>query len=143
MPIKPVNKMRLFNYVIEGAASDKADIKVAMEKIKEKVAKIIAAMRAGDITTAAKAVVEYTYLWGAPFTTELATAMLVIKSKEFIDSWKIELAAQQEIFNKLHPTTPPTPKAPVAHKDSPAPKPPPVPAHVGSQKPVGPEGSHT
>ena len=128
--------------LIEAESSDKADIKAALGKIKEKVSKIIDAMRAGKIVSAAKAVVEYTDLWGAPFTEELQTAMLVIKSKEFLESWKLELAKQQKIYKELHPTTPPKPKEKPKHKDGEPPPKPKTPDHVGSKKPVGPEGSH-
>jgi hypothetical protein len=100
----------LRKYLIEGDASDKTDIKVALGKIKEKVKKIIAAIRDGFITTAAKAVVENTVLYGAPFTSELQTQMLVFDNKAFLESWREELSKQSAIYAELHPTTPPKPK---------------------------------
>lgn len=134
--------MRTIDKYLMCEASDKEDVKAALGKIKEKVTKIIAAIRDGHKTAAAKAVVEYTDLYGAPFTDELQTQMLVIKDKSFLDSWKEELAKQGAIYKELHPTTPPKPKAKPKHVNGKPPVKPKTPSHVGSKKPVGPEGSH-
>jgi len=97
-------------YLIEADASDKEKVKVALGDIKDKVDKIIAAIRDGFVTTAAKAVVKYSTLFGAPFTTELQTQMLVFKDKSFLESWREELAKQTAIYKELHPTTVPKPE---------------------------------
>lgn len=122
-------------------SSDKEKINDSLGKIKEKVSRIMDALRSGKMVSAAKAVVEYTDLWGAPFTEALQTAMLAIKDKEFLESWKLELAKQQKIWKELHPTTPPPPPKKKEKKKEPPPDKPKPPAHVGSKKPVGPEGS--
>jgi hypothetical protein len=95
--------MRYNKFII--TEDDKAKIQIALSEIKDKVSKIISAIKAGSMTTAAKAVVELTERYGAPFTDELQTQMLVFsKNKDFLDQWRNELSAQQEIWNKLNPT---------------------------------------
>ena len=95
--------MRYKKFVV--TEDDKAKIQIALSDIKDKVSNIISAIKAGSIPIAAKAVVEFTERYGAPFTDELQTQMLVFsKNKDFLDQWRNELSAQQEIWNKLNPT---------------------------------------
>ena len=103
--------MLISKYLREADAADKEKVKAALGDIKDKVGKIVAAIRDGFVTTAAKAVAKYSALLGAPFTSELQTQMLVFKdNKQFLDSWREELGKQAAIYKELHPTTPPKPE---------------------------------
>jgi len=96
--------MLISKYLIS-EESDKKKVQIALGEIKDKVKKIIAAIRDGYVTAAAKAVAEYTIVLGSPFATELQTQMLVFKeNKQFLDSWREELSKQAAIYKELHPT---------------------------------------
>jgi hypothetical protein len=95
--------MRLSEYLI--SEDDQEKIKIGLEEIKKKVEKIIGAIKSGSLSTAAKAVVELTERYGAPFTDEMDKHMLIFsKDKDFMDHWRDELSNQQQIWNKMNPT---------------------------------------
>jgi len=105
--IKRMKEMnpKVRKYLEEADAADKKKVQIAIGEIKDKVKKIIAAIRDGYVAAAAKAVAEYSIVLGSPFTTELQTQMLVFKdNKQFLDSWREELAKQTAIYKELHPT---------------------------------------
>ena len=134
--------MRYDRYLI--SEDDKAKIQASLSEIKDKVAKIIGAIKSGDIPDAAKAVVELTERYGAPFTDEMDKQMLIFKDKDFLDHWRDEIANQQQIYNKLNPTPAQAQaksksQAPKARKDKPAPPKPKSDAKQGTvDKPIGP-----